>query len=87
MKEYLFYAKIYILLIISVAIFPKISVEIPSTNFQFYSYNNKPETYGPRGVMTNVFDCDVREIEFESESFYYVHFQTNTLKKGMNFLS
>ena len=38
----------------------------------------------PRGVVANVLDCDIIVHKFEHQSRYYVHFQINTLRKGMN---
>ena len=38
----------------------------------------------PRGIVTNVLDCDIVVNEFEPHSEYYVHFWTNILCKGMN---
>ena len=37
----------------------------------------------PRGVMVKALDCEMVVSEFELESRYYVHFQKNTLGKGM----
>ena len=34
--------------------------------------------------MANVLGCDIVVSEFEIQLPYYVHFQTNTLQKGMN---
>ena len=34
--------------------------------------------------MANMLDCDIVEREFELQSRYYVHFQTNTSRKYMN---
>ena len=53
---------------------------IPVTNDECKIYNNS--SYG---VMVNVQDIRVREFEFQS--CYYIHFQTNTLMKGMNSLT
>ena len=39
---------------------------------------------GLRGVMVKVLDCGIVVHEFEPQSCYDVHFQTNTLGKGMN---
>ena len=39
-----------------------------------------------RGVMINVLDYGFVVSEFELQSRYYVHFRTNTLGKGMNFV-
>ena len=36
--------------------------------------------------MAKVLDCDLEVSEFEFQSCYYGHFQTNTLGKGMNLL-
>ena len=36
------------------------------------------------GVIAKVLDCDLEESEFELQSYYYVYFRTNTLRKGMN---
>ena len=38
----------------------------------------------PRGVMVKAMDCEIVVSEFVLQSRYYVHFQTNTLGKGMN---
>ena len=38
----------------------------------------------PRGVMVKAMDCEIAVSEFVLQSRYYVHFQTNTLGKGMN---
>ena len=38
----------------------------------------------PRGVMVKVMDCGIVVREFVLQSNYYVHFQANTLGKGMN---
>ena len=37
-------------------------------------------------VVANVLDCDKVESEFEFQSGYYVHFRTNTFRKGMKSL-
>ena len=34
--------------------------------------------------MVKVIDCEILLNEFELQSRYYVHFQTNTLGKGVN---
>ena len=39
---------------------------------------------GPRGVMVKAMDCGIVVSEFEFQLHYYVHFETNTLGKGMN---
>ena len=38
----------------------------------------------PRGVMVKAMDCGIVVSEFELQSRYYVHFNANTLVKGMN---
>ena len=38
----------------------------------------------PRGVMVKAVDCEIIVSEFELQSRYYIHFQANTLGKGMN---
>ena len=40
----------------------------------------------PRGLVANVLDDNIVVSEFEVQSYYYVHVQTNTLGKGINFL-
>ena len=40
----------------------------------------------PRGVMVKAIDCGIVISEFEHQSRYYVHTQTNTVRKGMNSL-
>ena len=37
-----------------------------------------------RGVMVKAMDCGIVVCEFVLQSRYYVHFRTNTLRKGMN---
>ena len=42
-------------------------------------------TWGcPRGVMVKAMDCEIVESEFVLQSCYYIHFQANTLGKGIN---
>ena len=38
----------------------------------------------PRGVMVEAMVCKIVAREFKLQLRYYVHFQTNTLGKGMN---
>ena len=38
----------------------------------------------PRGVMVKAMDYGIEVREFILQSLYYVHFQVNTLGKGMN---
>ena len=40
--------------------------------------------YGLRGAMVKALDCGVVVSEFVLPSRYYVHFQANTLGRGMN---
>ena len=40
----------------------------------------------PRGVMVKAVDCGIAVSEFVLQSRYHVHFQANTLGKGMNSL-
>ena len=40
--------------------------------------------FGPHSVMVKVMDCGIVVSGFEFQSLYYVHFQANTLGKGMN---
>ena len=44
--------------------------------FHFFCWEEVP--------VTNVLDCDIIVSKFELQLCYYVHFQTNTLEKGMN---
>ena len=37
-----------------------------------------------RGLMAKVLDCDLQVSEFEFQSRYYIYFQTNNLREGMN---
>ena len=34
----------------------------------------------PNGIVTNMLDCDIVVNEFELQTRYYIHFQTNTVK-------
>ena len=38
----------------------------------------------PHGIKAKVLHCALEVTEFKLQSCYYVHFQTNTLGKGMN---
>ena len=38
----------------------------------------------PHGVMVKSLGCRIIVSEFELQSHYYIHLQTNTLGKGMN---
>ena len=42
---------------------------------------------GPHGVMVKVLDCRITISEFKLQLHYYIHFRTNTLRKGMSYLS
>ena len=37
-------------------------------------------------VEANVLNCDIVASKFELQSVYYIHFQTDSLEKGMHFL-
>ena len=52
--------------------------------FGFMAY--KPNKRGgcPHGVIVKAMDCGIIAHEFVLQSCYYVHFQANTLGKGMN---
>ena len=39
-----------------------------------------------RGIVANMLNCNIVLSEFELQLCYYIHFQTNTLRKGMNSL-
>ena len=41
----------------------------------------------PHSLMVKVIDCGMLVSEFELQLRYYLHFQTNTLEKGMNRLT
>ena len=38
----------------------------------------------PHGIVVKVLDCSLKVNKFKLQSCYYVPFQTNTLRKGMN---
>ena len=38
----------------------------------------------PRGLMVKAMDCGIVVSKFVLQSRYYIHFQANTLGKGMN---
>ena len=44
----------------------------------------RKEGRSPHGIVANVLDCDIVVSKFELQSLYYVHFRTNTLRKGMD---
>ena len=41
----------------------------------------------PRGIMVKAMDCGIVVSEFVLQLYYYVHFQANTVGKGMSPLS
>ena len=41
-------------------------------------------SFSPHGKMAKVLDCCLEVSELELQSSYYVHFQANTLEKGLN---
>ena len=41
----------------------------------------------PHGVVSDVLDCHIEVSEFELRSLYYIYCQSNTLGKGINFLT
>ena len=57
------------------------------TNFKPMSFLSQPLFYlvgCPRDVMVKAMDCGIVVSEFVPQLHYYVHFQANTLGKGMN---
>ena len=40
----------------------------------------------PSGRVASMLDCNIVASEFKFQSCFYVHFWTNTLGKGINFL-
>ena len=55
------------------------------TMFYMPEKYTKPNNRGcPRGVMVKAMDCGIVVREFVLQSRYYVHFQANTLGKGLN---
>ena len=36
------------------------------------------------GIVANMFDCNLIGSEFKLQSYYWIHFWTNTLEKDMN---
>ena len=49
------------------------------------SWNGSPRPGGsPHGIMVKMLDCSLNVKEFVLQSHSYIHFQTNTLGKGMN---
>ena len=63
-------------------------IPLPSNNsseFQVFLLDLLPYLGGnPHGVVVNMLDCDTVVSEFEFQSRYNIHFQTNALSKGMN---
>ena len=60
-------------------------IEIPGSEFRSrgLSFNFKRRF---RGVIAKVMNKEIVVCEFELKSSYYVQFQTNTIRKGMNSL-
>ena len=44
----------------------------------------KLKVESPMGVVANMLDSDIIVSEFKLQSCYYVHFQINTVGKGVN---
>ena len=44
---------------------------------------NKRKGGSHSGVVANELDCDLIVNEFKLQLYYYIHFQTKTLGKGM----
>ena len=40
----------------------------------------------PYVIVTNMLDWNILVCKFELQSHYYIHFETNTFHKDMNFL-
>ena len=59
-----------------------------NTKLNCLNYNRLTELKSlrgcPRGVMFKAMDCGIIVREFVLQSCYYVHFQANTIGKGMN---
>ena len=49
-----------------------------------YSVVSKSTGECPHGVMVKAMDFGIVVCEFKLQSRYYIHFQANTLGKGMN---
>ena len=50
-------------------------------------YQNIMGWGSPHGVMDNMLDYDIVVHGFNLQSCYFVHFQTDTLRKGINFIN
>ena len=51
-----------------------------------WNYRNNPLGGRPRGIVTNILDCDIVVSEFKLQSRNYVNFFTNNLEKGSKLL-
>ena len=65
------------------------SIKKRETTFHFFAFQcyvrYKNLSGGcPRGVMVKAMDCGIVVCEFVLQLRYYVHFQANTVGKGMN---
>ena len=49
-----------------------------------YTSHSFDEGGGPCGEMVKTMDCGIAVTKFKLQLHYYVHFQTNTLGKGIN---
>ena len=63
-----------------------LKVSLNSSHAITFTFGLIPLGYGgcPHGVMVKAMDCGIIVSEFVLQSRYYVHFQANTLGKGMN---
>ena len=66
--------------------FPKYQSRSRTTRYSLVSYTGHAlrKSLWHRGVVANFLDCDIVENEFELQSHYYVHFQTNIVRKGVD---
>ena len=51
-----------------------------------FNSNQHDKARSPLGVVVNVLNFDIVVSDLKLQSRYYVHFQTNTLKKSINSL-
>ena len=64
-----------------------ITAAVVSDNFVINNYRTWGNTtWESEGVMVEVQDCNLKVSEFECQLQYYVHFRTNTLRKGIKSL-
>ena len=75
---YILHISLYLNLWISISFYSSLSLSLSLTHTYTHTHTHELS----RGVMVNMLGCDPVINEFERQSCYFIHFQTNTSQKG-----